>query len=309
MASPFGSFPAATHVIAHLSDPHLVADGLLYGTVDSQQHLADALVRVAASGFDLDAIVVTGDLTDNGEAGAYERLRTALEPQAAALGAQLVLALGNHDDRETFRRIMRAGEPDSTGETGPGETGPVVRVHDLGGLRVIALDTSVPGWHHGAIDAEQLHWLGEVLATPKPYGTILAMHHAPVPTPLELMQILELDGADELASLIEGTDVRAILGGHLHYPTSGLFAGIPVHVAGATCYTMDLAAGPGVLAGVDSGQTFSLLHVLPGTIASSVVPVASGTTATRFGPEYRDALAAMPSAERREQFSRQRSPS
>ena len=44
--------------------------------------------------------------------------------------------------------------------------------------------------------------------------------------------------------MLAGSDVRAILAGHLHYSMSGTFAGIPVSVASASCYTMDVALPP-----------------------------------------------------------------
>ena len=125
----------------------------------------------------------------------------------------------------------------------PGDE-PVHRIAMVGGLRIIALDTSVPGYHHGALDAAALAWLDAELREAAPEGTILAMHHAPIATPLSLMDVLELHGQDELADVVRGRDIRMILGGHLHYATNGMFAGIPVAVAGAMAYTMDLSAPP-----------------------------------------------------------------
>ena len=76
-----------------------------------------------------------------------------------------------------------------------------------------------------------------------PTAPSLALHHAPIATPVALMDVLELRGQTELADVVRGRDVRLILGGHLHYPTNGSFAGIPVSVAGATAYTIDASRG------------------------------------------------------------------
>ena len=127
-------------------------------------------------------------------------------------------------------------------------------VHDLGGLRLIVLDTTVPGWHHGDLDDAQLEWLRLELATAAPLGTILAMHHPPLPSHIPLFDILELRDQSRLARVVAGTDVRAILAGHLHYSTSGTFAGVPVSVAAATCYTMDLARPAAEVNGMDAGR-------------------------------------------------------
>lgn len=257
-----------THCVAHLSDTHLVADGPLYGDVDAEARLRRIIEKLLASQDRLDALIFTGDLTDRGEPGAYQRLKALVDPVAAELGAQVVWAMGNHDDRSHFRGTL-LGRPG---------TEPVDEVHDVAGLRIITLDTTVPGAHHGELGDAQLEWLTEQLAVPAPHGTILAMHHPPVPCVQDLAVLVELRDQPRLAHVLRGSDVRAILGGHLHYATSATFAGIPVSVAAATCYTQDLTAPPGAQRGHDGAQGFNLVHVHPDTIAHSVVPAESHAT-------------------------------
>ena len=181
---------------------------------------------------------------------------------------------------------------------------PVTGVWDLGGLRLIALDTSVPGWHHGDLDEAQLEWLAGVLESPAPLGTIVAMHHPPLPSHVPLFDILELRDQGRLAEAIAGTDVRAILAGHLHYSTSGTFSGVPVSVAAATCYTMDLAR-PGVAVnGMDAGQSFHLVHVYDDTITHAVVPVVDAEGGGVFTAEWAAAMARLSPDQRLEVFSR-----
>ena len=229
-----GRYPAARRVIAHVSDTHLLFGGApLGGVADTVGALRQTAAQLGRLGDRLDAIVVTGDVTDLGEPDAYRRVHEALQPVVTATGAEIVWVMGNHDERGAFRESLIGEAPSGA---------PVNCVVHVGGLRMLALDTSVPGYHHGEIDAASLAWLDEQLAQPAPEGTIIAMHHAPIATPLALMDVLELRGQDELAEVIRDRDVRLILGGHLHYATNGVFAGIPVSVAGATAYTMDLSA-------------------------------------------------------------------
>jgi 3',5'-cyclic-AMP phosphodiesterase len=181
---------------------------------------------------------------------------------------------------------------------------PVTGVWDLDGLRLVALDTSVPGWHHGDLDPAQLAWLADVLAEPAPHGTILAMHHPPLPSHLPLFDILELRHQDELAAVIRGTDVRGILAGHLHYSAHGLFAGVPVSVASATCYTMNVARPAAEVNGMDAAQAFQLVHVRPETLTHTVVPVVDAPTGDYFSEEWIARMAALTPEERLEAFSR-----
>jgi Icc protein len=293
-----GRYPAARHVIAHLSDTHFLAGGAaLGGLADTVAHVDRAVAQLTRLAGSLTAIIVTGDVADLGEPDAYRRIRDALEPLADQTGARLVWVMGNHDERRPFAEIL-------LGEEGDGE--PVNRVVDVEGLRIVTLDTSVPGYHHGVLETSTLAWLDDVLAEPAPHGTVLAMHHAPIATPLALMDILELRGQDELAAVVRGTDVRAILGGHLHYPTQGSFAGIPVSVAGALAYTMDLSAQPRALVGVDGGHSVSLVHLFDEGVVTSVVPVGEYREVTSFGEQFLRDLEALDDGGRLDRFSRKR---
>jgi len=294
-----GQHAPPVHVIAHVSDTHLLGGGRpLYGAVDTDAHVARAFAQLERSGLRPEAIVITGDLADLGEPDAYERLRAVVEPAAERMGSRIIWVMGNHDEREPFASILLGDEPSAA---------PQDRVYDVNGLRIIALDSTVPGYHHGDLEPQQLEWLGEQLAQPAPHGTLLALHHPPIPTPVELMAILELDHQAQLAEVVRGTDVRGILAGHLHYSTTGTFAGVPVSVAAATCYTIDASAEPGTLAGVDGGQTFNLVHVYDDQVVHSIVPVGDAPRVAGFSGAFLDALAAMSPEERREAFSSKRS--
>lgn len=292
----FGQYPPARRVLLHLSDTHLLAGNPpLGGRIDTAANLARTLEAVEALGIRPDAIVFTGDLTDLGEPDAYRALRAAVEPVAERLDAPVVWVAGNHDERPALRASLLDGAPTEE---------PVTGVWDLGGLRLVALDTSVPGWHHGDLDEAQLAWLRGVLAEPAPLGTFLAMHHPPLPSHVPLFDILELRDQGRLAEVIAGTDVRGILAGHLHYSTSGTFAGVPVNVAAATCYTMNLARPGDRVNGMDAGQSFQLVHVYDDTATHAVVPVVEAETADIFSPEWVARMAALTPEERLEAFSR-----
>ena len=257
--------PRPRHFLLHLSDPHLLGGtDPLHGVVDSDSRLRQLFDQVRASGARPEAVIFTGDLADRGEAEAYAKLRTIVDPACKAMGAKVIWAMGNHDDRANFRSVLL---------NQPGNDAPVDHSYFINGLRIITLDTSVPGFHHGELSPAQLEWLAAELATPAPDGTILALHHPPVPSVLDLAVLVELRDQSALAGVLRNSDVRTILGGHLHYSTSATFAGIPVSVASATCYTQDLNVPVGGSRGRDSGQSFNLVHVYEHTIVHSVVQV------------------------------------
>lgn len=296
----YGQHPAPSHVIAHLSDPHLLAEGVLqYDAIDTEAHLERALARLRAIDPPPQALVFTGDLADRGEPKAYARLREIVEPAAAAIGAQVIWVMGNHDERAAYS----AGLFDV--ESAADQEAPQDRVYDVDGLRVVALDSTVPGWHHGELTDQQLAWLAEVLATPAPHGTVLALHHPPIPVPLvPIAAIIELLDQDRLAEVVRGTDVRAIIGGHFHYTSFSTFAGVPVSVASATCYTLDPAPTDRLVSGVDGAQAFTMLHLYDDRVVQTVVPTVAWPEVSAREASLTPLIDALDPAERFDLISR-----
>jgi Icc protein len=295
-----GQYPPPRHAIAHLSDPHLLAGGRLqYGAVDTEAGLARALARLAAVDPAPQALVLTGDLADKAEPAAYQRLRELVEPAAEAMGATVVWVMGNHDERAPYARGLFGSDDD----------GPQDRVHEVGGLRIVALDTSVPGYHHGDLTDGQLDWLADVLATPAPHGTLLAMHHPPLPLPmLRAAELIELREQHRLAAVVEGTDVRGILSGHLHFSTWSTFAGVPVSVASASCYTSDPAPVGRFISGVDGSQAFTMVHAYADRLVHTIVPLVPGPEVNGLGLDILEAMEAISVEEAIELASSKTSP-
>ena len=186
--TPDGNAPErASHVIAHLSDTHLTSAGVSYnGVLDADAALHRALAVLAdaiAGGRQLDAVVLSGDLTDTGDPDAYARLADALGSLAGSGRPVPIFATGNHDVRTEFHRKL----------LGRNDTEPILQVHDVNGLRVIVLDSTIPGAGHGRLTAAHLAELRGELATPAPAGSIVVLHHAPLPPPSPLLSYFALE--------------------------------------------------------------------------------------------------------------------
>jgi 3',5'-cyclic AMP phosphodiesterase CpdA len=296
----YGQYPDPGHTVAHVSDPHLLAGGALqYGHVDTEARLAAALERLGRLDPSPQALVFTGDLADKAEPKAYLRLRELVESTAGAIGAQVIWVMGNHDDRAAYSRHLFDVESEE----------PQDRVHDVAGLRIVSLDSTVPGWHHGELRPSQLEWLGDVLATPAPHGTVLAMHHPPIPVPMmRIAEIIELRDQRPLADVVTGSDVRAIIGGHFHFTSYSTFAGVPVSVASATCYTSELAPDQRLLSAVDAHQSFTMVHVYADRVVHSVVPISDSAEISGYGLDMAEPFAALTADERFALVSRKDSP-
>jgi hypothetical protein len=111
-----------------------------------------------------------------------------------------------------------------------------------GGLRVVMLNTQVPGTHSGRIDEAQLAWLDDVLSEPAAAGTIIVHHHPVVPTPTAVMDDHLLTNPQDLARMLEGRDVIGLLSGHIHFHNIGTLNGIPCAAADGVAFGLDPSA-------------------------------------------------------------------
>jgi len=295
-----GQYPEPVHTVAHLSDTHLLAGGKLqYGVVDPEHGLLLALERIARMQPAPEAIVVTGDLADIAEPSAYARLKELVDPVAASLGAQVVWVMGNHDERSAYSQALFGEASDA----------PQDAVYDVNGLRIVSLDSTVPGYHHGELSTEQLAWLADVLADPAPHGTLLALHHPPLPLPMSPAEaVIELEAQHRLEEVLRGSDVRSVLAGHLHYSTHSTIAGIPVSVAAASCYTLDPAAPSALLHAVDGATSINMTHLYEDRVVHTVVPLGESPRLYSVRSELAEQLLALSVEERRELLSRKDSP-
>lgn len=284
-----------THVIAHLSDPHLLADGSrLHGRIDTAAQLRAALRRVESTRQPIDAIVISGDLTDTADPAAYQLLREIVEPVAARVDAAIVWTGGNHDERRPLARAL----------FGTDSTDPQDRVTTIRGLRIITLDTAIPGRHDGGLSDSQFAWLTSQLATAAPQGTILVMHHPPILYRSPWMQLLDFRESDRLRQVIESSDVRAILSGHLHVTSFGTLGTTPVFVAGGVSYVDDIGVPREQLMAIDGPQSWNLVEVHDDQVVGTVVPVAEQPTWPALSDQVARYMATVPPAERRMAFSR-----
>ncbi|MCU1519102.1 MAG: hypothetical protein JWQ75_3823 [Pseudarthrobacter sp.] len=252
--------------VVQLSDIHLVRDsGLLHGRLDTWQRTVEALG--AAAHFKPDAVLVTGDISNAGDE-CYQRAAVLFEQASEQLGCPVIVLPGNHDmDLSGFRRFnpfrTLAGPL-------PGDT-----VHVVRGLRLITLNSQGLGTPHGALQDVQLEWLTAILAGPSEHGTILALHHPPVNSPLPQLRGRGLARPEVLASALQDTDVRAVLSGHYHHGLSAVLGRIPVWVSPAVSYNQNLFAPPGTVQGIDSSW-FSVIQLEPDAFTATPVPVTAG---------------------------------
>lgn len=190
----------------HLRDPE--------GSAESSAHavfVGACLDRAAAICPDADCCILTGDLADAGETGAYRWLKRRLD----ALAFKSIPLLGNHDDRHAFRSVF-------------GGVGFCQSVRQFGAMRLVFLDTLNPGSDAGKLCATRLEWLDQQLRDAAQTDVCLFMHHPPCDIGDPILDPIKLQNTDDFAALLQRHgNVKQIFFGHVHRTLFRVWNGIP----------------------------------------------------------------------------------
>lgn len=238
-------------LIAQLSDIHVRPAGQLYkGVVDSNAMFSQAIAHLQRLDQRPDLVLISGDLVDEGSAAEYDTLLDLLRP----LDMPLCVMPGNHDERGAFRRAFAHHSylPAS---------GPLHYCVDAHPLRIVALDSCVPGRHHGALDTEALHWLQATLAAERAKPTLLLLHHPPFASGTAYMDPYRLIDAAPLEAIVAAhPQVQAVLCGHVHRVMFRRWAGTVVAACPSTTTEIALQWRPDAPEQSFIGPAACLLH-------------------------------------------------
>lgn len=254
-------------LIVQISDLHVSDPG---SPVDRMAGSADRLTAAVAwlNGLEPqpDLVLATGDLVDRCSRSEYERLRGILAP----LRAPVRLMVGNHDDRDHLRDVF--ADHDYL------PAGPFVHytVDDLD-VRVIALDSQIPGEIGGALCGDRLAWLEERLAEAPAKPTVVALHHPPFPGGIERMDAHSLiEGGAALEAILARHDqVVRVVAGHVHRPYTAMFGGRLALTCPSASHqiALDIAREDGVKIVDEPPQALLHLYRPESGLVSHLVPI------------------------------------
>lgn len=166
----------------------------------------------------VDALVLTGDLSQDASRESYELLRDVV----ADYRVPAYCLPGNHDDAELMREVLS------------GDTLSCVPVAELGAWRFVLLDSVVPGHDYGQLRDGQYRLLDDALA-----GGMYSMvfvHHPPVAMDCPWLDTMRLrDGPQLLDALRPHDRCRAVVFGHAHQEFAAGEAGRTLYCTPSTC--------------------------------------------------------------------------
>ena len=166
-----------------------------------------------------DAVIVTGDLTNEGLSKEYVKAKSLL----SRLDTKKIIAIsGNHDYRNTGYLLFKKHFPFEA-------------VNELADdVVVVTLGTARPDRDEGEVGYRQNLWLERTMTKNEHKIKILAMHHHLIGIPDTGSARVEVIDAGDVLRTILATKVNLVLCGHKHRPWIWNFKDLSIVNAGTT---------------------------------------------------------------------------
>ena len=166
-----------------------------------------------------DLLLATGDLSNHGHLGAYQRF---LE-KTRNVAKNSVWLPGNHDNPGLMRDVVANGT----------ELSPCV---DIGCWRIIMLDSTVDGEVGGNFSQQALASLLELLEHSSADYVLICLHHHPVPVGCAWLDEQMVANADDFFAILDRfKQVRGVLWGHVHQQLDSERNGVKLMSTPSSC--------------------------------------------------------------------------
>ena len=256
--------------ILQLSDTHIVPDGRLVAnrldTAASLERLVDRVQEILPRIGRVEALLISGDLSDDGSTESYTRLRTLLAP----LDLPSFAIPGNHDNRSNLRHaFLSDGYLPKTGR---------LNWHrSVGEFDLIGLDTLVEGQGGGVMDEATCAFLEDALHRAGDRPVLLALHHPPFQCGIEFMDKIGLSDAGKLSSLLRNRsgEIRVVCG-HIHSMMVSSVVGKTAISSPSPCSSFAFDTNPDAPAGFMVQEDGFLLHRWQGGFQTVRIAIEGG---------------------------------
>lgn len=206
--------------LIQITDCHLGAtsEDTLVG-INTTESLRDVLALINRENPHFDAILCSGDVSNDGSLESYPRF---IDTVREVFSQPIAWIAGNHDDS-----IVMSSRYKDLAET---------RLLDLGEWQIVLLDSSVPQHVHGEVAEAELVYLQRVLEQNLDKPTMVSLHHQLLPVGSEWMDKYIVTNAQAVLDLLaEHPQVKIVSFGHVHQEFEATYRGITCLATPSTC--------------------------------------------------------------------------
>ncbi|WCE29291.1 3',5'-cyclic-AMP phosphodiesterase [Vibrio sp. SCSIO 43137] len=254
--------------LLQITDTHLFSDTdgclLSVNTLESFHAVVDEIIQ---SDICFDAILATGDISQDHTAESYQRFEQVIAP----LTKPCFWLPGNHDFKPSMQSILPSAQVQADTHVLAGEH-----------WQIILLDSQVKGVPHGKLSEQQLAFLDEKLSENPSLHSLVLLHHHPVLVGSAWLDQHTLSEAENLWAVVaKHQNVKGLLCGHVHQDYDQVHHGVRVITTPSTCVQFKPDSQDFALDGLSPGwRTLELFN--DGSIKTKVYRLPNG----RFLPDF-----------------------
>jgi 3',5'-cyclic AMP phosphodiesterase CpdA len=266
-------------LVVQLSDVHVLPPGVrLGGVVDTNAALRNAVAVINDLAPQPDAVVVSGDVTEDGSVAAAGEARRILDD----LHAPYWVMAGNHDRRDALRGAF-GGRLDGTDAT-------ITYEVDLGPVRLLLLDSLVEDHDEGVLGTAQITWLDERLAADRARPVLVFVHHPPIDTGVWWMDTARLSDASAFGDVIaRHSHVALVACGHVHRAIEQRWKGTTVSITPSTAFEVQFDLTPQAPPRAVLDRPAFHVHVVEdGAVVTHTVDAGPAPTVVELAPFFGD---------------------
>ncbi len=223
--------------VLQITDPHLGdndTETLL--RLNTDESLCELLAHVRDCQLNADLIVASGDISNDGTLGSYQRFVTRLNEFLP--GIPLAWLPGNHDHPLKMAQIQS----------------PLTKQFDLGAWHFILLNSRIPFEEGGELSTSELNRLRQQLADNANKPCMVFLHHQPVPVGSAWIDQYVVKNAEAFFAILDAhPNAKGVGWGHVHQAFEQDRQGLKLFGSPSTCIQFK-----------PSSQTFSVDHQMPG---------------------------------------------
>jgi Icc protein len=210
--------------LVQISDPHLLSDKHdTHRTVNTSTSFERVLAGAQSLIRDADAVLLTGDVAQDETSATYARLSHSWVEEWVGSHTPVWCLPGNHDAPVLMQAALNALPFRFLGH------------HTLGNWEIILLDSRNPGKASGLLGEQELGRLKSRLSNTQAEHTLVVLHHHPVPLGSSWLDSVGLEDRDAFEQVITGSNVRAVVFGHIHQVVDRTINGIRYLGCPSTC--------------------------------------------------------------------------
>ena len=187
-----------------------------------KQDAFNTIVQEVNNDLKPDAIIISGDLTDDGLLFQFQQARTEINKFNCS---NLIVFPGNHDYRHTGYLLFKKFFPSSK------------QIYEFDDVVVLTVGTARPDRDEGEVGHRQNLWMEEKLSKYKNVKTkIVAMHHHLIAIPdTGYANVVGISDAGDILRACLESKVDLVLCGHKHRPWLWNLGTLKIAYAGTAC--------------------------------------------------------------------------